>query len=64
MNDHQHAAIEHVRIAWHDHQFQHECYGQDCAEDRRLYCAYQRAINGDLAEPAPATRPPAAQGGS
>jgi hypothetical protein len=59
MNDHQHAAIEQARIAWHDHQFEHYCYGRDCAEDRRLYRAYQRAIDGDLAEPGPATRPPA-----
>ena len=50
MNDHQHAAVEQARIAWHDHQFEHECYGQDCAEDRRLYRAYQRAMSGDLAE--------------
>lgn len=64
MNDHQHAAIEQARIAWHDHQFEHDCYGGDCAEDRRLYLAYQRAINGDLAEPGPATLPPPEQGGS
>ena len=44
MDDHQHAAIEQARIAWHDHQFEHDCYGRDCAEDRRLYGAYQRAI--------------------
>ena len=62
MNDHQHAAIEQARIAWHDHQFEHDCYGGDCAEDRRLYRAYQRAINGDLAEPGPAT-PAAARAG-
>jgi hypothetical protein len=49
MNDHQHAAIERTRIAWHYHQFEHECYGHVCAEDRRLYRAYQRAISGDLA---------------
>ena len=59
MNDHQHAAIEQARIAWHDHQFEHGCYGGDCAEDRRLYLAYQRAINGDLAGPGAANRPPA-----
>jgi len=64
MNDHQHAAIEQARIAWHDHQFEHECYGQDCAEDRRLYRVYLRAINGDLAEPGHATRPPSEQGDS
>jgi hypothetical protein len=65
MNDHQHAVIEQTRIAWHDHQFEHECYGQDCAEDRRLYRAYQQAINGGLAEPG-GTRPlpPPAQGAS
>lgn len=57
MNDHQRAAIEQARIAWHDHQFEHECYGEDCAEDRKLYRAYQRAINGDLAGPGPATPP-------
>jgi len=59
MDDHQHAAIEQARIAWHDHQFEHDCYGGDCAEDRRLYSAYQRAINGDLAEPGPVTPPSA-----
>ena len=56
MDDHQHAAIEQARIAWHDHQFEHDCYGRDCAEDRALYYAYQRAISGDPAElgrPAP-----------
>jgi hypothetical protein len=56
MNGHQHAAIEQARIAWHYHQFDHDCYGRDCAEDRRLYCAYQRAISGDLAEPSPQAR--------
>jgi hypothetical protein len=60
VDDHQHAAIEQARIAWHGHQFEHDCYGGDCAEDRRLYSAYQRAINGDLAEPGPAN-PPAAR---
>ena len=60
MNDHQHAAIEQARIAWHDHQFGHDCYGRDCAEDRSLYRAYRRAINGDLPRPGPAARPPAA----
>jgi hypothetical protein len=64
MDDHQHAAIEQTRIAWHDHQFEHDCYGRDCAEDRRLYRAYQHAINGDLADPGPATRLPPAQAGS
>ena len=34
MNDHQHAAIQQARIIWHGHQFEHDCYGQDCAEDR------------------------------
>ena len=57
MDDHQHAAIEQARIAWHDHQFEHDCYGQDCAEDRRLYHASQHAIKGDLAEPGPAAGP-------
>jgi hypothetical protein len=51
MNDHQHAAIEQARIVWHEHQFEHDCYGQDCAEDRRLYRAYQHAISGDEPEP-------------
>jgi hypothetical protein len=60
MNDHQHAAIEQARIAWHDHQFEHNCYGRDCAEDRSLYRAYRRAINGDLPRPGPAARPPPA----
>jgi hypothetical protein len=63
MNDHQHAAIEQARIVWHGHQFEHDCYGQDCAEDRRLYRAYQRAISGDAPEPGSATRPPPAQAG-
>ena len=53
MDGNQHAAIEQARIAWHDHQYEHDCHGQDCAEDRRLYRAYQRAISGDLAEPSP-----------
>jgi hypothetical protein len=60
MNDHQHAAIEQARIAWHDHQFEHDCYGRDCAEDRSLYRAYRRAINCDLPRPGPAARPPPA----
>ena len=51
MDDQQRSAIEHARIAWHDHQFEHDCYGRDCTEDLRLYYAYQRAISGDLAEP-------------
>jgi hypothetical protein len=51
MNSHQHAAIEQARIAWHSHQFEHDCYGQDCTEDRKLYHAYQSAISGELAEP-------------
>jgi hypothetical protein len=38
----------------------HDCYGRDCAEDRSLYRAYRRAINGDLPRPGPAARPPAA----
>ena len=61
MNDHQHAAIEQARIAWHDHQFEHDCYGRDCAEDRSLYRAYGRAINGDLPDRdrPPGRRPPA-----
>jgi hypothetical protein len=63
MNDHQHAAIEQARIVWHEHQFEHDCYGQDCAEDRRLYRAYQRAISGDGPDPGSATRPPPAQAG-
>lgn len=62
MNDHQHAAIEQARIAWHGHQFEHDCYGRDCDEDRRLYLAYQRAINGDLAGLGAANRPPPAHG--
>jgi hypothetical protein len=53
MNDHQHAGIEQARIAWHEHQFQHDCYGRDCAEDRRLYWAYKRAINSRFAGPGP-----------
>ena len=50
MNGRQPSAIERAPIAWHCHQFEHDCYGHDCAEDRRLYRAYQRAISGDLAE--------------
>ena len=53
MNSHQRAVIEQARIAWHSHQFEHYCYGQDCTEDRRPYCAYQCAIGGELAEPSP-----------
>jgi hypothetical protein len=49
MNGYQRAAIEQARIAWHFHQFEHGCYGQDCAQDTGLYRAYQRAIDGDLA---------------
>ena len=55
MNDHQHAAIEQARIVWHEHQFEHDCYGQDCAEDRRLYRAYQGAISGEVPDPGSAT---------
>ena len=56
MNSHQHAAIERARITWHYHQFEHGCYGRDCAQDRRQYRAYQRAISGDLAaDPPPLT---------
>jgi hypothetical protein len=51
MDDHQRSAIERARIAWHGHQFEHDCYGRDCTEDRALYNAYQRAMSGDLAEP-------------
>jgi hypothetical protein len=51
MDDQQRAAIEQARITWHGHQFEHACYGRDCAEDRMLYHAYQRAIRGDLADP-------------
>ena len=58
MDDHQRSAIECARIAWHDHQFEHGCYGRDCAEDRTLYHAYQRAIRGDLAEPGEQPEPP------
>jgi len=51
MKDHQHTLIEQARIAWHSHQFEHDCYGLDCIEDRRLYLVYQRAITGGPAEP-------------
>ena len=51
MDDQQRSAIEQARIAWHDHQFEHDCYGRDCTEDLRLYYAYQRAISGDPAGP-------------
>jgi hypothetical protein len=51
MDEHQRSAIERTRIAWHGHQFEHDCYGRDCAEDRQLYSAYQQAIRGGLAEP-------------
>jgi hypothetical protein len=55
MNSHQHAAIEQTRIAWHSHRFEHNCYGRDCTEDRKLYRAYQCAISGELAGPSPQT---------
>jgi hypothetical protein len=55
MDDHQRSAIERARIAWHEHQFEHDCYGRDCTEDLALYSVYQRAMGGDLAEPG---RPP------
>ena len=61
MDDHQRSAVERARIAWHAHQFDHECYGRDCDEDRALYYAYQQAIKGDLAEPG---RPPQVPGRS
>jgi hypothetical protein len=51
MDDHQRSAIERARIAWHGHQFEHDCYGRECTDDRALYSAYQRAMSGDLAEP-------------
>jgi hypothetical protein len=51
MDEHQRSAVERARIAWHEHQFEHDCYGRDCAEDRTLYSAYQQAIRGGLAEP-------------
>jgi hypothetical protein len=54
MNGHQRAAIEQARIAWHYHQFELGCYGQDCAQDGGLYRTYQRAISGE-----PAGDPPA-----
>jgi hypothetical protein len=57
MNGHQHAAIEQARIAWHYHQFEHGCYGQDCAQDGGLYRTYQRAISGDLADNPPPLTP-------
>jgi hypothetical protein len=55
MNSHQQAAIEQARIAWHSHQFEHNCYGRDCTEDHKLYRTYQCAISGELAEPSPQT---------
>lgn len=51
MKDHQHTRIERARIAWHEHQFEHDCYGLECTEDRRLYLTYQRAITAGTAEP-------------
>ena len=57
MNGHQRAAIEQARIAWHYHQFEHGCYGQDCPQDSGLYRAYQRAISGDLADDPPPLTP-------
>lgn len=62
MDDHQRYAIERARIAWHDHQFEHDCYGRDCTEDLALYDAYQRAMSGDLAEPGRPPRVPGGQG--
>jgi hypothetical protein len=32
------------RIAFHFHQFDHECYGQLCPESDRLYVAWQAAL--------------------
>ena len=57
MDDHQRSAIERARIAWHQHQFEHDCYGRDCAEGRTLYGAYQRAIRSDMS--GPGEQPPA-----
>jgi len=51
MDEHQRSAIERARIAWHEHQFEHDCYGQDCAEDRALYYTYEQAIKGGPVEP-------------
>ena len=64
MDEHQRFVVERTRIAWHDHLFEHDCYGRDCAEDLALYAAYQRAIRGDLTEPSeqPHGRPPGQPG--
>jgi hypothetical protein len=35
---------EHERIAFHFHQFEHECYGEHCAEAARLYAEWQSAL--------------------
>lgn len=35
---------ERERIAFHFHQFDHECYGQHCPESDRLYAAWQAAL--------------------
>lgn len=37
-------AGERERIAFHYHQFEHECYGQNCPESGRLYAAWQSAL--------------------
>jgi hypothetical protein len=35
---------EHERVAFHSHQFEHECYGHHCAESDRLYAEWQSAL--------------------
>ncbi len=36
---------ERERIAFHFHQFDHECYGQHCPESDLLYAAWQAALS-------------------
>lgn len=35
---------EHERMAFHLHQFEHECYWRQCPESGRLYAAWQTAL--------------------
>ena len=35
---------ERERIAFHFHQFEHECHGEHCPEADRLYAAWQAAL--------------------
>ncbi len=39
---------EQERIAFHFHQFEHECHGEHCPEADRLYAAWQAALAKSL----------------